>query len=115
MLLNENEILEDLFTNNTKLKQIGDNDFNGCSSLTEIIIPSSVTSIRKNAFNGCSSLTQVTIPSSVIEFGKDLFQSIRSFDILSDNNHLLSSLFYGCLHLENIMIQSNNHLLSKSL
>ena len=39
--------------------------FEGCSSLTQISIPSSVTFIGNNAFCGCSSLEQISVPSSV--------------------------------------------------
>ena len=40
--------------------------FSGCSGLTgELTIPNKVTDIGDYAFYGCSSLTQVTIPSSV--------------------------------------------------
>src|SRR5574344_1574471 len=46
-------------------ENLTDNAFNGCSSLTSIEIPSSVTSIGNNAFYYCTSLTSVTIPSSV--------------------------------------------------
>ncbi len=37
--------------------QITDYAFDGCSSLENILIPSSVTSIGDSAFIGCSSLT----------------------------------------------------------
>ena len=36
----------------------------GCSSLTSVTIPSSVTAIRDYAFDGCSSLTSVDIPAT---------------------------------------------------
>jgi len=39
--------------------------FGGCSSLTSVTIPNSVTFIRENAFTVCSNLTSVTIPSGV--------------------------------------------------
>ena len=39
--------------------------FSGCSGLTSVTIPSSVTRIGSSAFRGCSGLTSVTIPSSV--------------------------------------------------
>ncbi|MBT6240312.1 MAG: leucine-rich repeat domain-containing protein, partial [Verrucomicrobia bacterium] len=38
--------------------------FSGCSSLTSIIIPESVTSIGSSAFSGCSSLTSIIIPQA---------------------------------------------------
>ncbi len=40
--------------------------FFGCDSLSEIVIPSSVTSIGDYAFSGCSSLKYISIPKSVI-------------------------------------------------
>ena len=48
--------------------------FEGCSGLTSLIIPSSVTSIGWNAFEGCSGLTSITIPSSVTEIGGAAFK-----------------------------------------
>ena len=51
---------------------IGQNVFLGCKSLASVTIPSSVKSIRRNAFNYCTGLTNVTIPSSVT-FQDDAF------------------------------------------
>ena len=44
---------------------IGGCAFRGCSGLTSVTIPNSVTSIREFAFSGCSGLTSVSIPNSV--------------------------------------------------
>ena len=54
------------YTSNDKL---GDYAFYGCSCLTSLTIPSSVTSIGSEAFSGCSGLTSLTIPSSVTSIG----------------------------------------------
>ena len=45
---------------------IGDGAFGWCSSLSNIVIPDSVTNIGKEAFSNCSSLKYISIPKSVI-------------------------------------------------
>ena len=54
------------YTSNDKL---GDYAFYGCSGLTSLTLPSSVTSIGSYAFWRCSGLTSLTIPSSVTSIG----------------------------------------------
>ena len=58
------------YTSNDKL---GDYTFDGCSGLTSLTIPSSVTEIDHEAFSGCSGLTSLTIPSSVTSIGNWAF------------------------------------------
>ena len=48
------------------MTSIGDWAFSRCNSLSEIVIPSSVTSIGDSAFSFCSSLKYISIPKSVI-------------------------------------------------
>ena len=45
----------------------------GCSGLTSITIPNSVTSIGNSAFSYCSGLTSITIPNSVTSIGDYAF------------------------------------------
>ena len=52
---------------------IGENAFQGCTGLTEISIPGSVTSIGNRAFYGCTGLTEISIPSSVMRIGVRAF------------------------------------------
>ena len=54
---------------------IGEWVFSDCSSLTSITIPNSVTSIGNVAFSGCSSLTSITIPNSVTSIGESAFKN----------------------------------------
>ena len=48
---------------------IGEDAFSGCSGLTSVTIPDSVTSIGERAFSGCSGLTSIVIPDSVTSIG----------------------------------------------
>ena len=43
--------------------------FKNCTSLTNINIPNSVTSIESNAFSSCTSLTSIIIPDGVTNIG----------------------------------------------
>ena len=54
--------------------------YDGCSSLTSITIPNSVTSIREYTFRGCSSLTSVTIPNSVKEIYSSAFSKCSNLE-----------------------------------
>ena len=55
---------------------IGGSAFSGCSSLTSITIPNSVTNIGNEAFSGCTGLTSITIPNSVTSIGNWAFNSV---------------------------------------
>ena len=57
---------------------IGEWAFEGCSSLTKAIIPEGVMSIGVGAFRFCSSLTEVTIPKSVTSIGKWAFDECEA-------------------------------------
>ena len=62
--------------------------FSGCSGLTSVTIPDSVTSIGGDAFRGCSGLTSVTIPASVTT--------------------IYSGAFSGCSGLASIVVEEGN-------
>jgi hypothetical protein len=64
---------------------IGSGVFSGCSSLTSITIPEGVTSIEDYAFSYCSSLTSITIPEGVTSIGYDAFYGCSSLRIVKWN------------------------------
>lgn len=47
--------------------------FGGCNSLTEIILPSELTSIGLGTFYNCTTLASVTIPDTVTSINEDAF------------------------------------------
>ena len=56
---------------------IGDYTFNGCSGLTSVTIPASVTSIGTYAFYSCN-FTELTIPDSVTSIEDYAFTECRN-------------------------------------
>ena len=84
-----------------------DKAFSGCSRLTNITIPNSVTEIGIYAFDGCSSLTSVTIPDSVTTIGNWAFQdcsSLTSIIIPDSVTSIESWAFSKCINLTHIVI-----------
>ena len=57
----------------SSVTSIGDCAFEGCESLSSITIPDSVTSIGDHAFEWCESLSSITIPDSVTSIGNYAF------------------------------------------
>ena len=87
---------------------IGDYAFRGCSSLTSVTIPDSVTSIGDYAFYECSGLTSITIPDSVTSIGDYAFYECSGLTSVTIGNGVTSigwSAFDGCSDLTAINFQ----------
>ena len=98
---------ENYYTSNDKL---GDYAFRGCSGLTSLTIPSSVTSIDWGAFRGCSGLTSLTIPSGVTSIGKNAFNGcsgLTSLTLPSSVTGIGWYAFKGCSRLTSLTIPSS--------
>ena len=67
----------------SSVASIGDSAFSSCFSLSEIVIPSSVTSIGDSAFSDCFSLSEIVIPSSVTSIGDYAFSGCSSLKSIS--------------------------------
>ena len=99
-----------VYTSNDKL---GYAAFSGCSGLTSLTIPSSVTSIGESAFYGCSGLTSLTIPSSVTSIGESVFfgcSGLTSFTIPSSVTSIGWGAFCGCSGLTSIYVYTEKLL-----
>ncbi len=84
---------------NEKTKFILNSAFYGCSSITSIEIPNSVTSIGDDAFSGCSGLTSIEIPNSVTSIGWYAFSgctNLTSIEIPNSVTSIGNSAFNGC-------------------
>jgi len=88
---------------------IGDYAFNGCSSLTGVMIPSDVTSIGLSAFYNCSGLTSITIPTGVSDIRYWTFakcSALTSITIPAGVASIGESAFYCCSGLTNVTISA---------
>ena len=101
---------DDYYYYTTSDDVIGDNAFSGCSSLTSLTLPSSVTSIGYSAFFGCIRLTSLTLPSSVTSIGSSAFEGCRSLTSLilpSSVTEIGKSAFSGCSGLTSLTLPSS--------
>ena len=86
---------------------IGDYAFYNCSGLTSVAIPESVTSIGSRAFAGCSGLISVNIPESVTTIGNTAFAScsgLTSVTIPESVTSIGSHVFDSCSGLTSVTI-----------
>ena len=86
---------------------IGDYVFFHCRSLSNIVIPDSVTDIGEGAFSDCRSLSNIVIPDSVTDIGKSAFSGCSSLSniVIPDSvTDIGDDAFFHCSSLSNIVI-----------
>ena len=84
--------------------------FQNCSGLTSVTIPNSVTSIGNGAFDGCKGLTSVTIPNSVTSIGNSAFANCSGLTSVTIPNSVTSignSAFANCSGLTSVTIPNS--------
>lgn len=80
------------------IRIICDKAFSMCSSLAEVVIPNSVTSIGGGAFFKCTSLISIFIPDSVTSIGNGAFsycETLINIVIPTNVTNLNGNPFYG--------------------
>lgn len=87
--------------------EIGNYLFYGCTRLTSIMIPDSVTSIGHWAVSYCTRLTSITIPGRVTSIANYLFYNcagLKNVTIQDGVKTIQYAAFYGCTDLTSITI-----------
>ena len=82
----------------TGLTSIPNSMFEGWS-ITSIVLPKNITTIRIYAFSGCSSLTSIVIPDSVTQIGLGAFFGCSGLTTIDS-----TSVFSGCSSLSSVSI-----------
>lgn len=99
------------------ITRIGYGAFLNCRALTSVAIPAGVTSIEASVFGGCSSLTGVTIPDSVTSIGETAFNgcsSLTGIIIPGDVVSIGGNAFSRCNNLHKVvfLIEDENTTIS---
>ena len=87
--------------------QIGDSAFKGCTALSSIVIPNSITLIGSSAFSDCTSLSSITIGDRVTSIESSAFKGCTALSSIVIPNSITligSSAFSDCTSLSSITI-----------
>ena len=91
----------------TKLTQLGNWVFNGCSSLTSVSLPDGLTQLGDYVFRYCSSLTSVALPDGLTQLGNSVFydcSSLTSVTLPDGLTQLGHYVFRGCSSLTSVLL-----------
>ena len=81
--------------------------FSGCTGLTSVVMPDSITTIEAAAFKNCTGLTSVTLSNSITEIKGNVFSgcsSLNSIDIPSSVLSIKTTAFYNCTSLKSVVL-----------
>ena len=86
-------------------KIIAEEAFFGCSGVTSVTIPSSVTTINNKAFYACHGLTSIVIPNDVTTIGAETFaycSKLANVTIPVSVKTIEKGAFEGCASLKEV-------------
>ena len=96
------------------VKEIQNKAFYGCDKLESLVIPS-VSTIGTNAFDGCTSLSEIKLPSTLTSIGANAFwgcTGLQYIVIPESVNYIYGSAFSGCKNLTDLIISDRNSTLN---
>ncbi len=93
--------------NGKAVRAIGDYAFSGCTKMTGVQIPSSITSLGYEAFSGCTSLTSVVLPSSINSYSEYIFRNctkLTNITFPSTLRYVPAGILSGCSALKSVSL-----------
>ena len=91
------------------IKELGEDVFFYCQSLTDITIPDSITEIPNNTFTYCTELTSITLPKQLTSIGDFAFYTcvrLENITIPDTVTKIGKQAFYNCLELHELTLPS---------
>lgn len=85
--------------------------FKGCTSLKDIAIPNSVTTIDTNIFEGCTNLVSASLPNACASLPKAAFKncsSLKTIYIPKSYITINDEVFSGCTSLTSVTFEENS-------
>ena len=82
----------------------------GCSNITNVILPENLTEIGEYAFRDCRTLESIIIPSSVKNIGESAFvycTGLKEINLPERLESVSDFAFYNCFGLERLTIPSS--------
>ena len=87
--------------------RVGDRAFYGCTRLTHVSLPDSITHLDGGAFAECPAITDLVLPKSLEHIGNIAFYGCAGLTTLLLPNTLVdigNCAFWGCTGLRNLML-----------
>jgi hypothetical protein len=78
--------------------------FLGCTKLTGVVFPQSVTTLYTRAFSGCTALKEIEIPENVVNVGMFTFINCTALESVTISNLVPGSAFENCTSLKKVTL-----------
>ena len=106
------------FAKDTALATIGRDAFNGCGNLGIVALPDTLEAVPEGAFNGCNSLSNLVLGTGIAYIGRDAFNrcgnakktALIYVSIPDSVVEIYEDAFNGCTFLTNIVTTSSSSL-----
>lgn len=92
------------------LKEIGENAFEYCIGIENLMLPRSVEVIGERAFQYCEKMNSVMLPQGIIRIGDCAFQGcelLKTVSIPRSVTEIGNMAFFGCRSLSKVVIHDN--------
>ena len=97
----------------SSLTSIGDNAFSDCTGLTSLTIPGNVTEVKGDAFSGCSGITQLTLKKGIEKLENYAFRNCTGLTTLTIPDGVKTiglGAFMGCANLTSVTMPCDTWL-----